>query len=77
MYSITVPGPPTQGVLWPSSMPETTEPGIAFGAQLGSSPEATAGYDADLVVAALEDIELRRAAIEWLLEADLLCVCLV
>ena len=54
-----------QNLAWPS------------GAKLGGSPEATAGYDADLLVAALEDIELRRAAIEWLLEADLLCVCLV
>jgi hypothetical protein len=50
---------------------------MASGAKLGSRSETTAGYDADLLVAALEDIELRRAAIEWLLEADLLCVCLV
>jgi hypothetical protein len=77
MYSITVPGSPAQGVLRPSSMRETTEPGIAPGAKLGGRSEATAGYDADLLVAALEDIELRRVAIEWLLEADLLCVCLV
>ncbi|MGB9331555.1 MAG: hypothetical protein WCB10_12370 [Steroidobacteraceae bacterium] len=77
MYSITVPGSPAPGVLRPSSMPEATEPDMAFGAKLGSSLEATAGHDADLLVAALEDIELRRAAIEWLLEADLLCVCLV
>lgn len=77
MYSITVTGSPAQGVLRSSSIPETTEPGMAFGAKLGSSPAATAGYDADLLVAALEDIELRRAALEWLLEADLMCVCLV
>ena len=77
MYSITVPGSPAQGVLRSSSTPETTEPGMASGAKLGSRSETTAGYDADLLVAALEDIELRRAAIEWLLEADLLCVCLV
>ena len=77
MYSISVTGSPSQGMLRPSSMPETTEPGMASGAKLGSGSEAAAGYDADLLVAALEDIELRRAAIEWLLEADLLCVCLV
>jgi len=77
MYSITVPGSPAQAALRPMSMRETTEPGIASGAKLSSRSEATAGYDADLLVAALEDIELRRAAIEWLLEADLLCVCLV
>jgi hypothetical protein len=50
---------------------------MTSGAKLRSRSEATAGYDADLLVAALEDIESRRAAIEWLLEADLLCVCLV
>jgi hypothetical protein len=34
-------------------------------------------HDATLLVAALEVVESRRAAIEWLLEADLLCLCLV
>jgi hypothetical protein len=77
MYGVTVPDTPAQGVLPPSSMPETTKPGMTSGAKLRSSSEATAGYDADLLLAALEDIESRRAAIEWLLEADLLCVCLV
>jgi hypothetical protein len=76
MYSATVPDSPAQGVLPPSSMPETTEPGMTSGARPPGRSEATAGYDADLLVAALEDIESRRAAIEWLLEADLLCVCL-
>ncbi len=77
MHSTTVPAPPAQAVLPPSSMPDTTEPGMTSGAKLRSKSEAPAGYDADLLVAALEDIESRRAAIEWLLEADLLCVCLV
>jgi hypothetical protein len=77
MYSVTVPDSPAQGVLPPSSMPETTRPGMTSGAKLRSSSEATSAYDADLLVAALEDIESRRAAIEWLLDADLLCVCLV
>jgi hypothetical protein len=77
MYSVTVPDSPAQGVLPPSPMPETIKPGMTSGAKLRSRSEATAGYDADLLVAALEDIESRRAAIEWLLEADLLCVCLV
>jgi hypothetical protein len=39
--------------------------------------ESTADHDATLVLAALEDIESRRAAIEWLLEAGLLGQCLV
>jgi hypothetical protein len=34
-------------------------------------------HDETLLVAALEVIESRRAAIEWLLEADLLRLCLV
>jgi len=34
-------------------------------------------HDPTLLVAALEEIEARRAAIEWLLAADLLCLCLV
>jgi hypothetical protein len=77
MYGVTVPDSPAQGVLPPSSIPKTTNPGVTSGAKLRSRSEATAGYDADLLVAALEDIESRRAAIEWLLDADLLCVCLV
>jgi hypothetical protein len=36
-----------------------------------------AEHDANLLVAALEDIEARRAAIEWLVDANLLCRCLV
>jgi hypothetical protein len=41
------------------------------------TPEPWAAHDATLLVAALDEIEARRAAIQWLLEADLLCVCLV
>jgi hypothetical protein len=37
---------------------------------------AAAGYDPVLLVAALEEIDARRVAIEWLLDADLLCACL-
>ena len=36
----------------------------------------TLPHDASLLVAALEDIEARRAAMEFLLEANLLCLCL-
>ena len=34
-------------------------------------------HDATLLVAALENLEAKRVAIEWLLDADLLHVCLV
>jgi hypothetical protein len=36
-----------------------------------------AEHDANLLVAALEDIQARQAAIEWLIDANLLCRCLV
>jgi hypothetical protein len=36
-----------------------------------------AAHDPTRVMAALEEIEMRRAALEWLLEADLLRLCLV
>jgi len=38
--------------------------------------EPSAAHDGSLLVAALEEIEARRAAIEWLLEAELLSLCL-
>jgi hypothetical protein len=74
---VTVADSPAQGVLPPSSMPEMIEPGRTAGAKLPSRSGDIAAYDADLLVAALEDIESRRTTIEWLLEADLLCACLV
>jgi len=39
--------------------------------------ESAADHDTTLLVAALQDLESRRAAIEWLLEAGLLGQCLV
>jgi hypothetical protein len=39
--------------------------------------EPSAAHDASLLVAALDEIQARRAAIQWLLEAELLCLCLV
>ena len=38
--------------------------------------DSTVGYDPTLLVASLEEVAARQAAIEWLLDADLLCVCL-
>jgi len=46
-------------------------------AELTIRSDSTADHDAALLVAALEVIESRRAAIQWLLEADLLSLCLV
>jgi hypothetical protein len=39
--------------------------------------DRAAEHDANLLVAALEDVEARRAAIEWLVDANLLSRCLV
>jgi len=45
--------------------------------ELATTADATVDHDATLLVAALEAVESRRATIEWLLEADLLRLCLV
>jgi len=39
--------------------------------------DCTAENDETVLVTALEEIEARRAVIEWLLEANLLCLCMV
>jgi hypothetical protein len=57
----------------PGSIPADASP--CAQARMGIAP--TAGYDPVLLLAALEEIEARQAAIGWLLEADLLCRCLV
>jgi hypothetical protein len=57
-----------------SAATETAGPRSASSA-LGT---ASAGHhDATLLVAALEEIDSRRRALDWLVEADLLCRCLV
>jgi len=43
---------------------------------LAADEPTAAAHDATLLVAALEEIEARRAALEWLLEAELLSRCL-
>ena len=61
-----------------SSLPPVkARPEIALRAQgaIGSAPATE--HDATLLVAALEEVEARRAALESLLDADLLRACLV
>jgi hypothetical protein len=41
------------------------------------NPDPSVAHDSSLLLAALEDIELRRAVLEWLVEDDLLRLCLV
>ena len=50
---------------------------IASDTLIAARSDHAAEHDANLLVAALEDIEARRAAIEWLVDANLLCRCLV
>jgi hypothetical protein len=64
-------GPP---VVRQASLPEVLEP-ETVNALLATSSEATTGYDPTLLIAALEEVQARQAAIEWLLDANLLCLC--
>jgi hypothetical protein len=74
-------------VIIPDSLPPCALPSLAISAGTGTgvprdaraamTAECADEHDATLLVAALEDIASRRAAIGWLLEADLLCRCLV
>jgi hypothetical protein len=59
------------------SPPQAMEPDIIGRVALAMSSYSTAEHDPTLLVAALEEIDARQAAIEWLLEADLLRLCLV
>jgi hypothetical protein len=55
----------------------------AIGAESGrrdltaTSSDCTAENDVTVLLAALDEVEARRVAIEWLLEGNLLCLCLV
>ena len=60
-----------------SSMPQAVEADITRCELTATSSDCTVENDGTVLVAALEEIEARRAAIEWLLEANLLCACMV
>ena len=75
--SAPIPGRLPAGVLPSSPISRRTEAGLPRRSKPAMRSESTADHDATLVLAALEDIESRRAAIEWLLEAGLLGQCLV
>jgi len=72
-----IPGRQPAGVLPSSPISRRTDAGLPRYSKLPVRPESAADHDATLVVASLEEIESRRAAIEWLLEAGLLGQCLV
>ena len=55
----------------------TTPTRVGRSVELATQAAPSVDHDAALLVAALEAVEARRAALEWLLEADLLGLCLV
>jgi hypothetical protein len=59
------------------SNPRSMGTDIASDTLIATRSDHAAEHDANLLVAALEEIEARRAAIEWLVDANLLCRCLV
>jgi hypothetical protein len=78
MRAETTPERATPGVLQhPLALLETIEPDISRCESLAMSSDPAAEHDSSLLVAALEDLEAQRAAIEWLLDAQLLHLCLV
>jgi hypothetical protein len=78
MRTETTPEPTTPYVLQrPPSLTEPIEPDISRCKLPARSSDPASEHDATLLVAALEDLEAQRAAIEWLVEAQLLHVCLV
>jgi len=78
VHTETAGGRTTTSVLkQPPSLRQTREPDHVrcHVPPYDSGPQAA--HDAMLLVAALDDLEARRLALEWLLENDLLCACLV
>lgn len=72
----TTPGPTTPSLLQPPvSLPEEIEPDVSYEFRAKSLDRAE--HDPTLLVAALEQLEAQRAAIEWLAHSDLLRLCLV
>ena len=55
----------------------TNEPDLNSSVPVLGLADPAPAHDPTLIVAALEEIEARRAAIEWLLNAELLCLCSV
>ena len=77
MLTGSSPGPIPPPVL-PSSWPRVeTEPEIAGAALPVSRSDAASEHDATLLLAALAEIRARQAALEWLLDRELLGACLV
>jgi len=76
MYILIHDAPARRGLSSPK-IPARTRTDITRGVELATESDPAIDHDATLLLAALEVVESRRAAIEWLLEADLLRLCLV
>ena len=74
---ILIHGSPARSGLASPPRGHTTPPDTTRTAETETESDRGVDHDATLLVAALEVIESRRAAIEWLVEADLLHVCLL
>ncbi len=77
MWTATVSDSSAPRARSPASLPQTLEPEVSADVSVPMHVDPVPAHDATVLVAALEEIEARRAAIAWLLEADLLRLCLV
>lgn len=76
MYGL-IQDPAARGGFPPPQMPRRTRSETNRSAELGSGSGPVVDHDPALLLAALEVIEARQLAIEWLVEADLLRLCMV
>ena len=76
MHLGVTPDPTLPCVHLPTLVLPETAPVITRRALPARRSYPTADHDAMLLVGALEEIEARRAALEWLLDRDLLRACL-
>ena len=76
MYILIHDSPAHPGLSSPRTA-ERTRPDVCCSEEPATRSDPRVDHDETLLVAALEVIESRRTALEWLLEADLLRLCLV
>jgi len=76
MYILIHDSPAHRGLSSPRSG-ECTRPDVCCSEEPATKSDPRLDHDESLLVAALEVIESRRTALEWLLAADLLRLCLV
>ena len=75
MYGL-IQDPAARGGFQPPQLPRRTRSETNRSGELGSGSGPTLDHDPTLLLAALEEVQARRLAIEWLLEADLLRLCM-